>query len=74
LYSPIAYILTAFFLLIKRFFLLQHRCLGQRSAMRMMPVSGTSTVGGGGKSTSIAMLYEPFFNNMTIILMFLLRF
>lgn len=67
LYSPIAYILTAFFLLVSGFFFYNILAWANDQTMRMMQ---------SGQGTSLIninqMLFEPFFNNMTIILMFLL--
>ena len=71
LYSPIAYILTAFFLLISGFFFYNIVVWVNDQAMRMMQYQ--AQYGGGAAQIDVnRMLYEPFFNNMTIILMFLL--
>jgi ABC-2 type transport system permease protein len=67
LYSPIAYILTAFFLLVSGFFFYNILAWANDYTMRMMQS------GYGMERVNInQMLFEPFFNNMTIILMFLL--
>jgi len=67
LYSPIAYILTAFFLLVSGFFFYNILVWANDQTMRMMQS------GQGLNHINInQMLFEPFFNNMTIILMFLL--
>ena len=67
LYSPIAYILTAFFLLVSGFFFYNILAWANDQIMRMMQ-SGY----GMNRININQMLFEPFFNNMTIILMFLL--
>ncbi len=67
LYSPIAYILTAFFLLVSGFFFYNILAWANDQTMRMMQ-SGQ----GMNRININQMLFEPFFNNMTIILMFLL--
>ncbi|MCJ7524392.1 MAG: ABC transporter permease subunit [Candidatus Aminicenantes bacterium] len=67
LYSPIAYILTSFFLLISGFFFYNILAWANDQTMRMMQ-SGY----GMNRININQMLFEPFFNNMTIILMFLL--
>jgi len=67
LYSPIAYILTAFFLLVSGFFFYNILAWANDQTMRMMQ-SGY----GMNRININQMLFEPFFNNMTIILMFLL--
>jgi ABC-2 type transport system permease protein len=67
LYSPIAYILTAFFLLVSGFFFYNILAWANDQTLRMMQS------GYGMERLNInQMLYQPFFNNMTIILMFLL--
>jgi ABC-2 type transport system permease protein len=67
LYSPIAYIMTAFFLLVSGFFFYNILAWANDQTMRMMQS------GYGMERINInRMLFEPFFNNMTIILMFLL--
>ena len=67
LYSPIAYILTAFFLLVSGFFFYNILAWANDQTMRMMQS------GYGMERLNInQMLFQPFFNNMTIILMFLL--
>jgi len=66
LYSPIAYILTAFFLLVTGFFFYNIVAWVNEQSMRMMQYGGMEQLNVN------RMLYEPFFNNMTIILMFLL--
>ncbi len=67
LFSPIAYILTAFFLLVSGFFFYNILAWANDQTMRMMQS------GQGLNHINInQMLFEPFFNNMTIILMFLL--
>jgi len=67
LYSPIAYILSAFFLLVSGFFFYNILAWANDQTMRMMQ-SGY----GMNRININQMLFEPFFNNMTIILMFLL--
>jgi ABC-2 type transport system permease protein len=67
LYSPIAYILTAFFLLVSGFFFYNILAWANEQTMRMMQ-SGYPI----DRLNINRMLFEPFFNNMTIILMFLL--
>ncbi|MFH2108021.1 MAG: ABC transporter permease subunit [Chrysiogenia bacterium] len=67
LYSPIAYILTSFFLLVSGFFFYNILAWANDQTMRMMQ-SGY----GMNRININQMLFEPFFNNMTIILMFLL--
>jgi ABC-2 type transport system permease protein len=67
LYSQIANILTAFFLLISGFFFYNILAWANDQTMRMMQ-SGQ----GLNRININQMLFEPFFNNMTIILMFLL--
>ncbi len=67
LYSPIAYILTSFFLLVSGFFFYNILAWANDQTMRMMQ-SGY----GINRININQMLFEPFFNNMTIILMFLL--
>ncbi len=67
LYSPIAYILTAFFLLVSGFFFYNILAWANDQTMRMMQ-SGYPI----DRVNINQMLFEPFFNNMTIILMFLL--
>jgi len=67
LFSPIAYILTAFFLLVSGFFFYNILAWANDQTMRMMQS------GYGMERLNInQMLFQPFFNNMTIILMFLL--
>ncbi len=66
-YSPIAYILTAFFLLVSGFFFYNILAWANEQTMRMMQ-SGYPI----DRLNINRMLFEPFFNNMTIILMFLL--
>ena len=67
LYSPIAYILTAFFLLVSGFFFYNILAWANDQTQRMMQS------GYGVERLNInQMLFQPFFNNMTIILMFLL--
>jgi ABC-2 type transport system permease protein len=67
LYSPIAYILTAFFLLVSGFFFYNILAWANDQTLRMMQS------GYGMERLNInQMLFQPFFNNMTIILMFLL--
>jgi ABC-2 type transport system permease protein len=67
LYSPIAYILTAFFLLVSGFFFYNILAWANDQAMRAMQA------GYGMERLNInQMLFQPFFSNMTIILMFLL--
>jgi ABC-2 type transport system permease protein len=66
LFSPIAYILTAFFLLVSGFFFYNILAWANDQTMRMMQ-------SGYMEHANInQMLFQPFFNNMTIILMFLL--
>lgn len=67
LYSPIAYTLTAFFLLISGFFFYNILEWANDQAMKAMQ-SGY----GVNQMHINKMLFQPFFNNMTIILMFLL--
>jgi ABC-2 type transport system permease protein len=67
LYSPIAYVLTAFFLLISGFFFYNILAWANEQTLRMVQ-SGY----GIDRVNINQMLFEPFFNNMTIILMFLL--
>ncbi len=67
LYSPIAYILTAFFLLVGGFFFYNILAWANEQTMRMMQ-SGYPI----DRVNINQMLFEPFFNNMTVILMFLL--
>jgi ABC-2 type transport system permease protein len=67
LYSPIAYILTAFFLLVSGFFFYNILAWANDQAIRVMQ-SGYDM----NQANINQMLFEPFFNNMTIILMFLL--
>ncbi|MBN2345993.1 MAG: ABC transporter permease subunit [Candidatus Aminicenantes bacterium] len=67
LYSPIAYILTAFFLLVGGFFFYNILAWANEQTMRMMQ-SGYPL----DRLNINQMLFEPFFNNLTIILMFLL--
>jgi ABC-2 type transport system permease protein len=67
LYSPIAYILAAFFLLVSGFFFYNILAWVNDQTMRSMQ-SGY----GAGQININQMLFEPFLNNMTIILMFLL--
>jgi ABC-2 type transport system permease protein len=69
-YSPIAYILTSFFLLVSGFFFYNIVVWVNNQAMRMM--QSQAQYGGPSQIDVNRMLYEPFFNNMTIILMFLL--
>jgi ABC-2 type transport system permease protein len=67
LYSPIAYTLTAFFLLISGFFFYNILAWANDQTMRVMQS------GYGMNQINInKMLFQPFFNNITIILMFLL--
>jgi ABC-2 type transport system permease protein len=67
LYSPIAYILTAFFLLVSGFFFYNILVWANDQTMKAMQSPyGTAQI------NINQMLFEPFFNNMTIILMFLL--
>ena len=67
LYSPIAYILTAFFLLVSGFFFYNILAWANDQTMRVMQS------GYGLERLNInQMLFQPFFSNMTIILMFLL--
>jgi len=70
LYSPIAYILTAFFLLVTGFIFYNIVVWVNEQAMRMMQMQ--SQYGQPSQIDINRMLYEPFFNNMTVILMFLL--
>lgn len=67
LYSPIAYILAAFFLLISGFFFYNILAWANEQTMRMMQS------GYPAEYINInQMLFQPFFSNMTIVLMFLL--
>jgi len=70
LYSPIAYILTAFFLLVCGFFFYNILVWVNQQAMRLMQSQYAMQY--MDRLNINRMLYEPFFNNMTIILMFLL--
>ncbi len=67
LYSPIATILTAFFLLVGGFFFYNILAWANEQTMRLMqsgyPIDGLNIN---------QMLFEPFFNNMAVILIFLL--
>ena len=67
LYSPIAYILTAFFLLVSGFFFYSILSWANEQTLRMLQ-SGYAI----DRVNINQMLFEPFFNNMTVILMFLL--
>ena len=67
LYSPIAYILTAFFLLVSGFFFYNILAWANEQTLRMLQ-SGYPLE----RVNVNQMLFAPFFNNMTIILMFLL--
>lgn len=67
LYSPIAYTLSAFFLLISGFFFYNILVWANDQSVRVMQ-SGY----GLGQININKMLFQPFFNNMTVILMFLL--
>ena len=67
LYSPIAYILTAFFLLISGFFFYSILDWANDQTLRMLQ-SGYPV----DRVNINQILFEPFFNNMTVILMFLL--
>ena len=67
LYSPIAYVLTAFFLLVSGFFFYNILAWANEQTLRMVQ-SGYAI----DRVNINQMLFEPFFNNMTIILMFLL--
>lgn len=67
LYSPIAYILTAFFLLVGGFFFYNILAWVNEQTMRLLQ-SGYPI----DRLNVNQMLFAPFFNNLTIILMFLL--
>jgi ABC-2 type transport system permease protein len=67
LYSPIAYILTAFFLLVSGFFFYNILAWVNEQTMRLMQ-SGYPV----DRLNVNTMLFGPFFNNMTVVLMFLL--
>ncbi len=67
LYSPIAYILTAFFLLVSGFFFYSILSWANEQTLRLQQ-SGYAI----DRVNINQMLFEPFFNNMTVILMFLL--
>jgi len=67
LYSPSAYTLSAFFLLISGFFFYNILAWANDQTMR-----ATRSGYGMNQININKMLFEPFFNNMTIILMFLL--
>ena len=67
LYSPIAYILTSFFLLVAGFFYYSILSWANEQSMRLLQ-SGYPI----DRVNINQMLFEPFFNNMTVILMFLL--
>lgn len=68
LYSPIAYILTAFFLLVSGYFFYNIVVWVNGQAARSMQ----SPYGAPPKIDINRMIYEPFFNNIAIVLMFLL--
>jgi len=67
LYSPIAYILTAFFLLVSGFFFYSILSWANEQTLRLQQ-SGYAI----DRVNINQMLFEPFFNNITVILMFLL--
>lgn len=67
LYSPIAYILTAFFLLVSGFFFYNILAWVNEQTMRLMQ-SGYPI----DRLNVNTMLFGPLFNNMTVVLMFLL--
>ena len=70
LYSPIAYMLTAFFLVVTGFFFYSIVGFVNDYVMRAMQYQQYQQV---AQQINInQLLYEPFFNNMTIVLMFLL--
>ncbi len=66
-YSPVFYIITAFFLLVSGFFFYNILAWVNMQTMRMMQYQY-----GMERINVNQLLYEPFFNNLTIILMFLL--
>jgi len=67
LYTPIAYILTAFFLLVSGFFFYNILAWVNEQTMRLMQ-SGYPL----DRINVNQLLFEPFFNNMAVVLMFLL--
>jgi ABC-2 type transport system permease protein len=67
LYSPIAYILSAFFLLVSGFFFYNILAWVNEQTMRLMQ-SGYPV----DRVNVSQLLFEPFFNNIAVILMFLL--
>jgi len=66
-YSPVFYIITAFFLLVSGFFFYNILAWVNMQTLRMMQYQY-----GMDRININELLYQPFFNNLTIILMFLL--
>lgn len=67
LYSPIAYILTAFFLLVSGFFFYNILAWANEQTMRLMQQGYPADYVNINQ-----MLFQPFFSNMVVVLMFLL--
>lgn len=67
LYSPIAYILTAFFLLVSGFFFYNILAWANEQTMRLMQQGYPADYVNVNQ-----MLFQPFFSNMVVVLMFLL--
>ncbi len=70
LYSPIAYILTSFFLLVSGFFFYNITVWVNEQTMRLMQNQQYAQY--MPQININRMLFEPYFNNLTIVLMFLL--